>query len=183
MSSGQGTTSQLSDGGGVTTVVLCRMLLLANPWNYLFWSSFTPLFDVELVGHYKFECVMEFPYWQFPICIWFLLSKCNILHVALLNFILISGHHSKLLISFQILIQTSQGFPPSQLLNIANFINVISFPFNWVIMKILNRAGARTDPWGIPPEASSCFDSEPLIATPWKQLFSQLFPPPHGNFI
>lgn len=149
-----------------------------------FWSSFTPLskLSTELVGYCNSAATIPLPYWQLPLSIWFLLSQRNTLHSALLNFILISDHQSKVLISW-ILIQTSQGFAPSQLLNIANFINVISFSFNWVIMKILSTAGARTGPWGISPEISSRFDNQPLITTPWEQFFSQLFPPPYDNFI
>ena len=175
----------LNEGRKITAAVSRNMLLLTEPWNCLFWSSFIPLIpssQATITLNLLFSAV-QLPYWQFPVCIWFLLSKCSTLHLAILNLIFISDYHSRLLISSWILIQISQGFPPSQLLNIANFINVISFPFNWVITKILNAAGARADPWGISPEICSWLDSEPLMTTLWEQFFSQLFHPPYGSFI
>ncbi|KAK4826066.1 hypothetical protein QYF61_005025 [Mycteria americana] len=98
-------------------------------------------------------------------------------HLALLNLIQVaSAHRSSLSRSL------CRAFLPSirsrllhSLLSSANLLRVHSIPSSRSLIKILNRTGTSTEPWGTPLVTGHQLDLTPFSTTLWAQPSSQFF--------
>ncbi|KAK4807043.1 hypothetical protein QYF61_018384 [Mycteria americana] len=103
--------------------------------------------------------------------------KCRTLHLALLNLIqLTSAHRSSLSRSLcRAFLPSSRSTLPHNLVSSANLLRVHSIPSSRSLIKILNRTGPNTEPWGTPLVTGHQLDLTPVTTTLWARPSSQFF--------
>ncbi|KAK4832380.1 LOW QUALITY PROTEIN: hypothetical protein QYF61_022235 [Mycteria americana] len=117
------------------------------------------------------------PLFPKPRCMGFLWPKSRTLHLALLNLIrLASAHRSSLSRSLcRAFLPSRRSTLPHNSVSSANFLRVHSIPLSRSLIKILNRTGPNTEPWGTPLVTGHQLEQTPFTTTLWVQLSSQFF--------
>ncbi|KAM9656645.1 uncharacterized protein ACIBXB_008917 isoform 1-T1 [Morphnus guianensis] len=131
----------------------------AHPQVLFCWAAFQPLFPKPVVLHGV------------------AVTKCRTWHLALLNLIqLASAHRSSLSRSLcRAFLPSSRSTLPPNLVSSANLLRVHSNPSSKSSIKILNRTGPSTEPWGTPLVTSRQLDLTPFTTTLWARPSSQFF--------
>ena len=98
-------------------------------------------------------------------------------HLALLNHIQLAlAHRSSLSRSLcRAFLPSSRSTLPPNLVLSANFLRVHSNPSPRSLIKILNRTGPNTKPWGTPLVTGRQLDFTPFTTTLWACPSSQFF--------
>ncbi|KAK4811045.1 hypothetical protein QYF61_015749 [Mycteria americana] len=104
--------------------------------------------------------------------------SCRTLHLALLNPIqLTSAHRSSLSRSLcRAFLPSSRSTLPHNLVSSANLLRVHSIPSSRSLIKILNKTGPKTEPWGTSLVTSRQLDLTPFTTTLWARPSSQFLP-------
>ncbi|KAK4819900.1 hypothetical protein QYF61_014635 [Mycteria americana] len=103
--------------------------------------------------------------------------QCRIRHLALLNLIqLASAHRSSLSRSLcRAFLPSSRSTLLPNLVSSENFLRVCSIPSSRSLIKILNKTGPNTDPWGTPLVTGRQLELTPFTTTLWARPSSQFF--------
>ncbi|KAK4827132.1 hypothetical protein QYF61_014526 [Mycteria americana] len=148
-------------------------------------QSKPPLAQLEAISSRPITCYLgeetdpHLSTTSFQRCMGLLWPKCRTLHLALLNLIqLTSAHPSSLSRSLcRAFLASSRSTLPHNLVSSANLLRVHSIPSSRSLIKILNRTGPNTEPWGTPLVIGCQLDLTPfttaLCAQPSSHVFTQ----------
>ncbi|KAK4813337.1 hypothetical protein QYF61_026500 [Mycteria americana] len=155
-------TSQDAIGllGHLGTLLVHIQLAVDQHFQVLFrQAAFQPLFPKTVALHRVVVTQVQDP----------ALSLVDLIQLAL-------AHRSSLSRSLcRAFLPSSRSTLPHNLVSSANLLRVHSIPSSWSLIRILNRTGPNTEPWGTSLVTGYQLDLTPFTTTLWAQPPSQFF--------